>query len=116
MYCYAVLLCSVQATTWWNPTPRRRWQVPALGSSVIFSFCNVRRSSECWVQFFSTASSQMLTTLATAACGRRVVFSAGRKDTIVWSSFQYPASSASSLLDGVFPGGRTDFFSSPFPA
>ncbi|KAL1285973.1 putative F-box protein [Trichinella pseudospiralis] len=73
-------------------------------------------SSECWVQFFSTASSQMLTTLASAACGRRVVFSAGRKDTIVWSSFQYPASSASSLLDGVFPGGRTDFFSSPFPA
>ncbi|KRX72407.1 hypothetical protein T06_14082 [Trichinella sp. T6] len=56
----------------------------------------------------------MLATLAGAKCGRRVVVCAGWNVTIVWSNFEYPASCITLLLlDGVFPGGRTDFFPSP---
>ncbi|KRX41109.1 hypothetical protein T05_13562 [Trichinella murrelli] len=67
----------------------RRWQVPTLGGS-------------------------MLATLAGAECGRRVVVCAGWNVTIVWFNFEYPASCITLLLlDGVFPGGRTDFFPSP---
>ncbi|XP_003368464.1 conserved hypothetical protein [Trichinella spiralis] len=71
-----------------------RWQVPTLGDSVflfpLFFQCSpviycsgeVIASSECWVQFFFTASCQMLATLAGAECGRRVVVYAGWNGTI----------------------------------
>ncbi|KRZ87820.1 hypothetical protein T08_2933 [Trichinella sp. T8] len=83
-------------------------------SPVIYCSGEVFASSECWVQFFFTALCQMLATLAGAECGRRVVVCAGWNVTIVWSNFEYPASCITLLLlDGVFPGGRTDFFPSP---
>ncbi|KRX22106.1 hypothetical protein T07_10594 [Trichinella nelsoni] len=84
-------------------------------SPVIYCSGEVFASSECWVQFFFTASCQMLAAVAGAECGRRVVVYAGWNGTIVWSNFEYPASCITLLLlDGVFPGGRTDFFPSPF--
>ncbi|KRZ53361.1 hypothetical protein T02_1372 [Trichinella nativa] len=94
--CYAGLLCSIQGFMLNDIFEEaqqfrtRRWQVPTLGGS-------------------------MLATLAGAECGRRVVVCAGWNVTIVWSNFEYPASCITLLLlDGVFPGGRTDFFPSPF--